>query len=101
MLRQHRPRAISATRPVLGDRQLVVDRAVPFLFTENETNEAATPTGAVRSGCRSTSCCIGASHQTGWTGLVAWLLKSREILDPDEVLAKGNDAVALKIVRSY
>jgi hypothetical protein len=44
---------------------------------------------------------IGASHQTGWTGLVAWLLKSRIVLEPDEVLEKGYDAVALKIVRSY
>lgn len=39
---------------------------------------------------------IGASHQTGWTGLVAWLLMSVEILDPKEVLDKGFDAVALK-----
>jgi hypothetical protein len=44
---------------------------------------------------------IGASHQTGWTGLVAWLLKSREILEPEDVLEKGFDAVALKIVRAY
>jgi len=44
---------------------------------------------------------IGASHQTGWTGLVAWLLKSRAILDPEDVLENGFDAVALKIVRSY
>jgi hypothetical protein len=44
---------------------------------------------------------IGASHQTGWTGLVAWLLKSREVLEPEDVLDKGYDAVALKIVRSY
>src|SRR5262245_1902109 len=32
---------------------------------------------------------IGASHQTGWTGLVAWLLKSRAILHEEEVLEKG------------
>jgi hypothetical protein len=44
---------------------------------------------------------IGASHQTGWTGLVAWLLKSRAILKPEEVLEKGYDAVALKLVRCY
>jgi hypothetical protein len=44
---------------------------------------------------------IGASHQTGWTGLVAWLLKSRAILKADEALEKGYDAIALKIVRSY
>jgi mannosylglycerate hydrolase MGH1-like protein len=44
---------------------------------------------------------IGASHQTGWTGLVVWLLKSRAILKPEEVLEKGFDAVALKIVRTY
>jgi len=44
---------------------------------------------------------IGASHQTGWTGLVAWLLKSRAILEPEDVLENGFDAVALKIVRSY
>ena len=44
---------------------------------------------------------VGASHQTGWTGLVAWLLKSRAILKPDEILEKGYDAVALKIVRTY
>jgi hypothetical protein len=44
---------------------------------------------------------IGASHQTGWTGLVAWLLKSRAILKPDEVLKNGFEAVALRLVRSY
>ena len=44
---------------------------------------------------------IGASHQTGWTGLVAWLIKSRAILKPEEVLEKGHDAVALQLVRSY
>ena len=40
---------------------------------------------------------IGASHQTGWTGLVAWLLKSRVVLKPEEILEKGYDAPALKI----
>ena len=44
---------------------------------------------------------VGASHQTGWTGLVAWLIKSREVLTAEDVLEKGHDAVALKIVRSY
>lgn len=39
---------------------------------------------------------IGASHQTGWTGLVAWLLMSVEVLDPKEILDRGFDAVALK-----
>jgi hypothetical protein len=40
---------------------------------------------------------IGASHQTGWTGLMAWLLMSLEVLDPKEILDKGFDAVALKL----
>ena len=40
---------------------------------------------------------IGASHQTGWTGLVSWFLMSQAILDPKQVLAKGYDAVALRI----
>jgi hypothetical protein len=44
---------------------------------------------------------IGASHQTGWTGLVAWSIKSLAVLDPMEVLEKGFDAAAMKIVRSY
>jgi hypothetical protein len=44
---------------------------------------------------------IGASHQTGWTGLIAWLIKSRVILRPKEVLERGYDAVALKLVRRY
>jgi hypothetical protein len=44
---------------------------------------------------------IGASHQTGWTGLVAWSIKSLAVLDPEEVLEKGFDAAAMKIVRSY
>jgi hypothetical protein len=43
---------------------------------------------------------IGASHQTGWTGLVAWLLKSRAILAPEDVLDRGFEAAALRIVRS-
>jgi hypothetical protein len=40
---------------------------------------------------------IGASHQTGWTGLVAWFMISLEILDPKEILEKGFDNVALKL----
>jgi hypothetical protein len=44
---------------------------------------------------------IGASHQTGWTGLAAWLIKSLAILDPKDVLEKGYDSVAMKIIRSY
>jgi hypothetical protein len=43
---------------------------------------------------------IGASHQTGWTGIVTWLLMSLAILDPKEVLEKGFDAVALKTISS-
>jgi hypothetical protein len=43
---------------------------------------------------------IGASHQTGWTGLVTWLLKSRAVLNPEEILEKGFDAVALRLMRS-
>jgi hypothetical protein len=42
---------------------------------------------------------IGASHQTGWTGLMAWLLMSLEILNPKEVLDKGYDALALKLTQ--
>jgi hypothetical protein len=44
---------------------------------------------------------VGASHQTGWTGLVAWAIKSLAVLDPSEVLEKGFDGAAMKIVRSY
>jgi hypothetical protein len=39
---------------------------------------------------------IGASHQTGWTGLVAWLLMSVEVLDPKQILERGFDDIALK-----
>ena len=44
---------------------------------------------------------IGASHQTGWTGLVAWLLMSRVLLKPDEILQRGFDAIALRTGRSH
>lgn len=40
---------------------------------------------------------IGASHQTGWTGLVAWSIKSLAVLNPDEVLKKGFDVAAMKM----
>jgi len=40
---------------------------------------------------------IGASHQTGWTGLVTWQLISPHVLDPKEVLARGFDAVAMRL----
>ena len=43
---------------------------------------------------------IGASHQTGWTGLVAWSIKSRAVLSPDEVLEKGFDATAMRMGES-
>ena len=39
---------------------------------------------------------IGASHQTGWTGLITWLMMSLTTLDPKEVLEYGFDAVHLK-----
>ena len=44
---------------------------------------------------------IGASHQTGWTGLVAWLIKSRAVLDPKEVLDKGFDAAATNMLQGH
>ena len=44
---------------------------------------------------------IGASHQTGWTGLVTWHLISPHLLDPKEVLARGFDAVAMNASRYY
>ena len=43
---------------------------------------------------------IGASHQTGWTGLVAWFMISRCALDPKKILEKGFDAIAMGAVRS-
>ena len=43
---------------------------------------------------------LGASHQTGWTGLVAWLLLSREVLDKKEELEQGFDSVAMRALRS-
>jgi hypothetical protein len=43
---------------------------------------------------------LGASHQTGWTGLVAWLLMSRTILKPEEILEHGFDAAAMKDLRA-
>jgi len=42
---------------------------------------------------------IGASHQTGWTGLVVWLLLSRAVLNPREILESGFDAAALRVLR--
>jgi len=44
---------------------------------------------------------LGASHQTGWTGLIAWLMKSVSILDPKEVLQKGFDAAAMKMIKGH
>jgi hypothetical protein len=43
---------------------------------------------------------IGASHQTGWTGLVAWSIKSLAVLNPDDVLKKGFDAAAMRMQKS-
>jgi hypothetical protein len=40
---------------------------------------------------------IGASHQTGWTGIVTWLLMSTVVLTPKQVLEKGYDAAALRV----
>ena len=39
---------------------------------------------------------IGASHQTGWTGLITWLMMSLHALDSKEVLERGFDAIHLK-----
>ena len=41
---------------------------------------------------------IGASHQTGWTGLIAWLLMSQAAMDPKEALEYGFDTVHMKTV---
>jgi len=40
---------------------------------------------------------IGASHQTGWTGLITWLLMSPVVMNPKDVLQKGFDAVDVRI----
>ena len=43
---------------------------------------------------------IGANHQTGWTGLVAWFMMSRCVLDPKKILEKGFDAIAMEAASS-
>ena len=40
---------------------------------------------------------VGASHQTGWTGMVSWMLLSIAVLNPQEVLQKGFEQVVLRI----
>src|SRR5215469_17598850 len=40
---------------------------------------------------------IGASHQTGWTGPVAWSIKSLAVLNPDKALNKGFDVAAMRM----
>jgi hypothetical protein len=40
---------------------------------------------------------VGASHQTGWTGMVSWILLSIAVLNPQEVLQKGFEQVVLRI----
>ena len=40
---------------------------------------------------------VGASHQTGWTGMVSWMLLSVAVLNPQEVLQKGFEQVVLRI----
>jgi hypothetical protein len=39
---------------------------------------------------------LGASHQTGWTGLVAKLIQLYGFLDPKKLLEKGKKAVFVK-----
>jgi hypothetical protein len=39
---------------------------------------------------------IGASHQTGWTGIVAPLIKSMATIDPKAILEKGFETVTLQ-----
>jgi len=41
---------------------------------------------------------IGASHQTGWTGLITWLLMSQAASDPKEALEQGFEAVHVRSV---
>ena len=40
---------------------------------------------------------IGASHQTGWTRLVAWSIKSLAVLNEHEVLKKGFESAAMRM----
>ncbi len=42
---------------------------------------------------------LGASHQTGWTGVVAKLIQLFGLLDPEKLLAVGKDAVFTKGTR--
>ncbi|URR36514.1 glucosidase [Thermosynechococcus sp. HN-54] len=39
---------------------------------------------------------LGASHQTGWTGLIARMIMALNVLDADEILENGHLAVASK-----
>jgi hypothetical protein len=39
---------------------------------------------------------IGASHQTGWTGLVARIIQLNAVLTPDLLLQPGAEAAALR-----
>ena len=39
---------------------------------------------------------LGASHQTGWTGLLAKLIQVYGFLDPQELLAEGKGAALMR-----
>ena len=43
-----------------------------------------------------TGAAVGASHQTGWTGLVALLIQNRGSLDPAQVLKEGKKGAFVK-----
>ncbi len=42
---------------------------------------------------------IGASHQTGWTGIVARIVQMNAVLTPELLLAPGAEAAALTLLR--
>ncbi len=42
---------------------------------------------------------LGASHQTGWTGLVAKMIQLYGLLDPKQALAVGREAAFVKGTR--
>jgi hypothetical protein len=97
---------VSASHSELGGRFLYCKGAARLLFTENETNNqrlfgSANQTRYVKDGINEyfhgdNGAGLGASHQTGWTGLVATMIELFGRLDGPHFLEMGRTGAFAK-----
>ncbi len=88
---------VQAADADLGERYLYCEGQPTLLFTENETNAKRLFGGENRTPYGDSGAGLGATHQTGWTGVIARAMHLFATTTADQVLELGKGAATIEI----